>query len=70
MSGKFQENQRKNLEKKFKKTTTKKWKLKKKCVWGKRTKKNLKSVKSMKTKEKAWASRMWNKVIKEKKWWW
>ena len=27
---------------------------------------NLKSVKSVKTEEKVWASRSWNKVIKEK----
>ena len=29
-------------------------------------KENLKSVKSIKTKEKAWARRRWNKIIKEK----
>ena len=29
-------------------------------------KENLKSVKSMKTNKKAWASRRWNKEIKEK----
>ena len=28
-------------------------------------KENLKSLKSMKTKEKVWARRRWNKVIKE-----
>ena len=30
-------------------------------------KENLKSVKSMKTREKAWARRWWNEVVKEKK---
>ena len=33
---------------------------------GKVQKENLKGVKSMKTKEKAWANIRWNKVIKEK----